>query len=183
MLRNKFLAHMKQIPCRDLIQAHCLRSWLLSHGIEAQVIHEHAADLFAPVVFPVRVAIADADVGRYDELEDEADPPLDDSFDPVQAEGIPEEDLTPANPAPPSFTDFLQFGLVGGIGLGSLGFAIWFLGAPEEAIHILSHRTLKELSRLFAWFLVPGIILGLILALGAYLIAIITSLSRNSRRP
>jgi hypothetical protein len=88
-------ALMHQIPCRDLIQAHCLRSWLLSHGIAATVVNENSCGLYLPDVIPPEVAIADEDVPRYQELSRQTDPPLDESFIPPATDDLPEEDPAP----------------------------------------------------------------------------------------
>gem|GEM_PF-6735276 len=106
---------MKQIPCRDLIHAHFLRSWLLSHGIKADVIHECANGLYLPDILPAQVAIDDADVARYETLSTQPDPPLDESFiQPESDEDVPEEKPVSGAATLPTFLEMLVFGAVGG---------------------------------------------------------------------
>jgi hypothetical protein len=116
---------MHQIPCRDLIHAHCVRSWLLSHGIEAEVIHENASGLYFPDLLPPQVAIADTDVPRYLELSKETDPPLDDSFVPPDEPELPKEtvEISPKSPT------LLQTMLFSVAFYATLAFAAYLVGA------------------------------------------------------
>ena len=77
---------MHQISCRDLIHAHGVRSWLLSHGIQAEVINENTGGLYLAGMPLLQVAIADEDVPRFLELSKTPDPPLDESFTPPAEE-------------------------------------------------------------------------------------------------
>lgn len=121
---------MKQIPCRDLIHAHCLRSWLLSHGIKADVIHECANGLYLPDILPAQVAIDEADVARYETLSAQPDPPIDESFiQPESDEDVPEEKPVPGAATLPSFLELLVFGAVGGAFLALTTIVVGFLFA------------------------------------------------------
>lgn len=114
---------MHHIPCRDLFQAYGLRSWLLAHDIEAEVIHEYAGGLYFPNIFPPQVAIADEDVERFKEVAAQPEPPLDDTFVPP-AEEVSENAGKPEDPTPreesPSPLGWVAFGAVFGAASGLL---------------------------------------------------------------
>jgi hypothetical protein len=112
---------MHQIPCRDLLQAHCLRSWLLSHEIQADVIHENGMLFYAPYLVPPQLLIDDADVPRILAAAQNPDPALDGNFIQSPEDESPSEDLGLGRRIP-SMPEFLIFGLVFGFlaGLASM---------------------------------------------------------------
>ncbi len=98
---------MFQIPCRDLFHAHRLRSWLLSHDVEAFVLHEQCSGLWLPITMPVLVAISEDDRAACLALLGEPDPSLDDSFEEPPAEG--------AQPELPPFSESLHPTFLGAV--------------------------------------------------------------------
>ena len=131
---------MHQIPCRDLIQAHCLRSWLLSHEIEAEVWHENTSGLYLAGTFPPHVAIADEDVARYEQISHENDPPLNDTFIPPETEEMEKE--VPAGRTPPTLLGTIVFGAALGGAMGLLAPILAFLFAAFSHQSVLSDRPL-----------------------------------------
>lgn len=138
---------MHQIPCRDLIHAHCLRSWLLSHGIEADITDENSAGLFFPDRKPPQVAIADEDVPRYEALSSQPDPALEDSFSPPDTDELPKEDPT-LKPALPSLSGAVLFGGVFAGGLALLYVGIRLLMALFDGTLGLDGRPTPHLQNL-----------------------------------
>ncbi len=142
------ISRMHQIPCRDLIQAHCLRSWLLSHQIEAEVIHENSSGIYLPGILPAQVAIADADVPKYEALAaEQPDPPLEDSFEPVEEEDVPKENPRLGAATLPTLGATIITCAAIGFALGLVVLAYIFLAALLGGAPVFTDRPLPSSLR------------------------------------
>jgi hypothetical protein len=143
---------MHQIPCRDLIQAHCLRSWLLSHHIEAEVIHENSSGIYLPGILPAQVAIADADVSKYEALTaEQPDPPLEDSFEPINEEDVPKETPRQGAATLPTLGATIVTGAVLGFAAGLAVLICKTIGTILDGTPILTDRPLPLELRRVGW--------------------------------
>ena len=105
------------LPCANEINAHLLRSLLLSHGIPSDVIHEASATAYGNWIMRPHLLISEEALDDGLELLAVPDEPIDDNFmEPAETAEL-SEDLG-LHRAMPRFVPFVIFGLIAGFLLG-----------------------------------------------------------------
>ena len=105
------------LPCQNEINAHLLRSLLLSHGIPSDVIHDASATAYGNWIMRPQLLIAEEALDDGLELLAVPDEPLDDRFiEPAETAEL-SEDLG-LHRAMPEFIPLVVFGIIAGFLLG-----------------------------------------------------------------
>ena len=105
------------LPCANEINAHLLRSLLLSHGIPSDVIHDASATAYGNWIMRPQLLISEEALDDGLELLAVPDEPLDDHFiEPAETAEL-SEDLGHDSTVP-GFIPLVAFGLIAGFLLG-----------------------------------------------------------------
>lgn len=105
------------LPCANEINAHLLRSLLLSHGIPSDVIHDASATTYGNWIMRPQLLISEEALDDGLELLAVPDEPLDDNFiEPAETAELSED--FGLHRAMPRFVPFVIFGLIVGFLLG-----------------------------------------------------------------
>jgi Putative prokaryotic signal transducing protein len=146
--------------CRNLAEAHLLRSRLLERDIESWVVNENASTLYFESLMPPRLLVADEDWEQAQEVMSEKIEPLDESFTPPPDEKG-EEPETPFTPGLVEVVASLAM-VSGALGLGLL-LAAMILGLSDGSVRLSDRATpqwMRELGSVPFDFAVGGAILA-----------------------
>jgi hypothetical protein len=154
-----------QLQCKNLMEAHLLRSRLLEKDIQSWVVNENAALLYVEALMPPQLLVRDEDWERTQDVMKETPEPLDDSFSPP-ADEVAESPPPPFHPGLPEilFTITALSCIAGGASLAIL-LAFEVLGGQVA----LSDRGASEWLRDFRSVPVSFVLGGAILSAVAWL--------------
>ncbi len=153
-----------QVECKNLMEAHMMRSRLLEEDIESWVVNENASALYVESAMPPRLLVRDEDWDRTQEVINEVPQPLGDDF-------VPPTDEKPEKPELPFKPEFIEILatitlLTCIAGLAFLSLEMMF-GIAEESIQLSDHGSSQWISQFRG---APATVLtgGALLAVGAW---------------
>jgi len=131
---------------RDEFAAHLARATLLEHGIESDVIHDHAATLYGGWLMHPRLLVEDEDVHEAQRILSEAAVPAEEETLTAAADAAGPGENLGLTRAVPGFGSLVLTGLVAGAGLGLLAifvFVIFSIVAGRTDFVRLTAETLR----------------------------------------